>query len=106
MADIIVENLDKTKVTGISQVDQVQDGVNNLLTGQLQQGGIAQPISDMSSKEGMNRVERGGKGEDGSWVPDPVAGAGSKVAGAGESVAGGAKGAGGYLGGFLGGSKK
>jgi hypothetical protein len=102
----LIENLDKTKVTGIEQVNQAQDGVNNLLTSQLQKGGIAAPISDMTSKEGVNRMERGGKDDKGSWVPQPVAGAGNKVSGAGSSVTEGAKEAGRYLGGMLGGNQK
>ena len=35
------ENLDKTKVTGVEQVDTVQDGINNMVAGQLGQGGDA-----------------------------------------------------------------
>merc|ERR1712000_104649 len=52
------ENLDKSKVTGIDQVDKLQDGVNNLAAGQIGQGGLAQPIGDFASKEGATRSER------------------------------------------------
>ncbi|KAJ4332112.1 hypothetical protein N0V95_009742, partial [Ascochyta clinopodiicola] len=62
------QNLDKTKVTGVSQIDNAQDGVNNLVSSQVGQGGIAQPIGDALSKEGINRAERGGKDEHGNPV--------------------------------------
>jgi hypothetical protein len=55
------DSLDKTKVTGIEPVDKAQDGVNNLVTGQLGQGGALQGVGDAFSKEGVNRAERGGK---------------------------------------------
>lgn len=58
---IYIDTLDKTKVTGIEPVDKAQDGVNNLVTGQLGQGGALQGVGDTFSKEGMNRAERGGK---------------------------------------------
>lgn len=59
------QNLDKSKVTGISQVDQLQDGVHGLVAGQVGQGGLAQPLGDAVSKEGINRAERKGKDENG-----------------------------------------
>ncbi|KAF2125766.1 hypothetical protein P153DRAFT_256850, partial [Dothidotthia symphoricarpi CBS 119687] len=59
------QNLDKSKISGISQVDQLQDGVHGLVSGQVGQGGIAQPLGDAMSKEGINRAERGGKDEQG-----------------------------------------
>lgn len=62
------ENLDKTKITGISQVDSLQDGVNGLVSGQVGQGGLAQPLGDHLSKEGINRAERGGKDDKGRSV--------------------------------------
>ncbi|KAF2875512.1 hypothetical protein BDV95DRAFT_562047 [Massariosphaeria phaeospora] len=117
------QQLDKSKVTGISQVDTLQDGVNGLVSGQVGKGGIAQPVGDYISKEGVNRAERGGKDDQGrsldSQAPlggygqgamDGVKNAGGGVAGgvkgAGESVTGGAKSAGGYLGGMWGGGDK
>ncbi|KAF2817530.1 uncharacterized protein BDZ99DRAFT_375153 [Mytilinidion resinicola] len=106
------QELDKSKVTGVEQVDQLQDGVNNLVAGQVGQGGLAQPLGDLASKEGMNRAERGGKDDQGRPIDSqgPLGGYGEaatgQVKGAGEGVVDGAKGAGGYLGGFLGGSKK
>ena len=66
-------------------------------------GGLAQPIGDMVSKEGVNRAERGGKEEDGS----SYAGAfGGYAKSAGGSVWSGAKSAGGYVGGMLGSKKQ
>lgn len=94
--------MDKTKVTGIEQVDTLQDGVNNVVAGQVGQGGLLQPVGDTVSKEGVNRAERGGKDESGSY-----AGAiGSSVSSAGGSVWNGAKSAGGYVGGMFGGKKE
>ncbi|KAI0016755.1 hypothetical protein F4780DRAFT_666284 [Xylariomycetidae sp. FL0641] len=63
------EQLGKTKVTGVEQVDNLQDGVNNVAAGQVGQGGLLQPVGDLLSKEGANRAERGGKGENGSYLP-------------------------------------
>lgn len=103
------EELDKSKVTGVEQIDTLQDGVNGLVAGQVGQGGLLQPVGDAVSKEGINRAERGGKDNDGSYggaaatVTDPVVG--NAKAGA-EGVVGGAKSAGGYLGGMFGGGKK
>lgn len=104
----------------MEQVDTLQDGVNNLVSSQVGQGGILQPVGDLASREGANRAERGGKGEDGSYVPgapgatipvDDVAEGGKAVAGAaaegvkdaGEAAASGVKGAGAFLGSALGG---
>jgi hypothetical protein len=97
-----VDTLDKSKVTGIAQVDTLQDSVNHTVAGQVGQGGLLQPVGDAVSKEGVNRAERGGKDDSGSY-----AGAiGSSVSGAGGSLWSGAKSAGGYVGGMLGGGKK
>ncbi|KAH9873085.1 hypothetical protein J1614_005482 [Plenodomus biglobosus] len=62
------QNLDKAKITNIPQVDNLQDGVHGLVSGQLGQGGVAQPLGDHISKEGINRAERGGKDERGSMA--------------------------------------
>ncbi|RYO05550.1 hypothetical protein AA0119_g3265 [Alternaria tenuissima] len=105
------QNLDKTKVTGVSQVDNLQDGVNGLVGGQVGKGGIAQPLGDAVSKEGINRAERGGKDEQGKPIEGqgPLGGYGQSAAdgvkGGASSVAGGAKSAGGYIGGMFGGGK-
>lgn len=91
----IAEELDKTKITGNKQVDNLQDGVNNLVGGQLGKDGLAQPIGDAFSKEGVNRAERGGKDEDGSYG-GPLGGYGQSAV---DGVTGGAKSVGGLLGG-------
>ncbi|KAL8637186.1 MAG: hypothetical protein Q9228_005516 [Teloschistes exilis] len=112
--------LDKTKITGISQVDKLQDGVNNLVGDQVGKDGLLAPVGNMASKEGINRAERGGKDEQGSYLgpasssPDSVIhnakGAGEGLAGGAQSVGGavsdGAKGAGSYVGGLFGGKKE
>ncbi|KAK5122212.1 hypothetical protein LTR85_004122 [Meristemomyces frigidus] len=111
------DTLDKSKITGVEQVDTLQDGVNNLVGGQVGKGGILQPVGDAFSKEGINRAERGGKDDSGSYgnaAADSVVGgaksvgegASSGAQGVSDTVTGGAKSAGGYLGGMLGGGKK
>jgi hypothetical protein len=94
--------------------------VNSLVGNQLGSNGLLAPIGNMVSKEGVNRAERGGKDDKGTYG-GPVAGysdpvlekgqaAGQGVAGGaqkvGSGVLDGAKGAGGYLGGLVGGGKK
>ena len=61
------DTLDKTKVTGISQVDNLQDGVNSLASGQLGKDGLLAPVGNLASKEGVNRMERGGKDDSGTY---------------------------------------
>lgn len=114
------DTLDKSKITGIQQVDTLQDGVNNLVGGQVGTGGLLQPIGDTFSKEGINRAERGGKDDSGSYggpassVTDPIAsnaksageGVSSGAQGVAGSVTGGAQSAGSYVGGMFGGGKK
>ncbi|KAF1958248.1 hypothetical protein CC80DRAFT_591981 [Byssothecium circinans] len=106
------QELDKTKVTGVDQVDNLQDGVNNLVGGQVGKGGLAQPIGDAFSKEGINRAERGGKDDQGRSIESqgPLGGYGQSavdsVKGAGSGVAGGFKSAGGAVGGMFGGGDK
>lgn len=112
--------LSKTKVTGIDQVDHLQDGVNDLVGGQVGKGGLLQPIGDMAGTQGINRIERQGKDDKGTYggaaagITDPAIQnaqkAGSNVTegakGGASYVTESAKGAGGYLGGFLGGKKE
>lgn len=109
-------------MTGVEPVDKLQDGVNNLVSGQVGKGGVLQPAGDAASKEGVNRAERGGKDDSGSYggavsgggVADPVASsaqtAGESTAGGAQGLAGsawsGAKSVGGSLGGVLGGNAK
>jgi len=104
------ENLGKTKVTGIDQVDKVQDGVNDLVGGQIGKGGLLQPVGDMASKEGVNRAERGGKDDKGNWAPGPASKIANPVAEnakkGGSAVTEGAKGASGYVSNLWGGGKK
>ncbi|KAF2758086.1 hypothetical protein EJ05DRAFT_510917 [Pseudovirgaria hyperparasitica] len=103
--------LDKSKVTGIDQVDKLQDGVNGLVAGQVGKGGLAQPIGDYVSKEGVNRMERGGKDDNGEFTPG---GAGDTyvnqakggVSSGASAVADGAKGVGGIATGWMGGQKE
>lgn len=98
------DQLNKTKVTGVDQVDNLQDGVNNLVGGQVGQGGLAQPLGDYASKEGVNRAERGGKDDKGSY-DGPAGGMTDSVASGASKVTDGAKSAGGYMGSFWGGKK-
>ncbi|SPO07413.1 uncharacterized protein DNG_10107 [Cephalotrichum gorgonifer] len=101
------QTLDKTKVTGVEQVDTLQDGLHNLASGQVGQGGLLEPVGDFASKEGATRSERWGKDEQGNYIPATSAGNGlvSGVVEGGKSVVGGAvsgtKGAGGFLGNAL-----
>ena len=115
-----IDALSKTKVTGIKQVDQIQDDVNNLVGNQLGENGLLAPIGNLAGKEGINRAERGGKDDKGTYggpasgYTDPVIknaqSAGQGMASGAQKVGGGvvdgAKGAGGYLGGVLGGGNK
>lgn len=78
-------NLEKTKVSGLDQIDKLQDGVNDLAAGQVGQGGIAQPIGDAFSKQAINRAERQGKNDKGGYLPDQ----GGVLARGGDSLLGG-----------------
>ncbi|CVK86151.1 hypothetical protein FPRO06_07104 [Fusarium proliferatum] len=110
------QNLDKTKVTGVEQVDTLQDGVHNLAAGQVGQGGLLQPVGDLASKEGVNRAERQGRDENGGYVNKDVPGSGAMnstanaVVGGGQGAAQGlqdvGKGVGNTVGGLLGGKKE
>ncbi|EMD00531.1 hypothetical protein BAUCODRAFT_172695 [Baudoinia panamericana UAMH 10762] len=114
------DSLDKTKVTGIEQVDTLQDGVNNLVGGQVGKGGLLQPVGDVMSTEGINRAERGGKDEKGTYTgpassyTDPVVrnaqsaseGVASGAQSAGNTAWSGVQSAGGAIGGMFGGGKK
>ncbi|KAL2261726.1 hypothetical protein VTK26DRAFT_3494 [Humicola hyalothermophila] len=46
----------------------LQDTGHDLAADQLGQDGAARLVGDLVSREGINRVERGGKGEDGGYV--------------------------------------
>jgi hypothetical protein len=66
------DQLNKTKITGVEQVDTLQDGVHNTVAGQVGQGGLLQPVGDLLSKEGLNRAERRGKDENGGFLPSSL----------------------------------
>lgn len=86
---------------------------------QVGKDGLLAPVGNMASKEGINRAERGGKDEQGSYLgpasstADPVIknakDAGEGLAGGAQSTGGavtdGAKGAGSYVGGLFSGKK-
>lgn len=97
-------------MTGVKQVDKLQDGVNNLVAGQVGQDGLLQPVGDAFSREGINRAERQGKDDSGSYAPGPAGGVVNPLAEGGKKVGGGlvdgGKAAGGYVGGLFGGGKK
>ncbi|GAB7358206.1 hypothetical protein MBLNU230_g0358t1 [Neophaeotheca triangularis] len=95
------DTLDKSKVTGVEQVDTLQDSVNNAVGQQVGKGGVLQPVGDMASKEGINRAERGGKDDSGSYassvpggetVSSGVSSAAGAAQNAGSSVASGISG--------------
>ncbi|KAK1140299.1 hypothetical protein N8T08_010502 [Aspergillus melleus] len=94
------DTLSKSKVSGVKQVDQIQDDVHNLVGNQLGENGLLAPVGNAFSKEGINRAERGGKDENGSYggplggMTDPVV---SGVKGAGQGVASGAQSVGGSI---------
>ncbi|RDW70413.1 hypothetical protein BP5796_08810 [Coleophoma crateriformis] len=103
------DTLNKSKVTGIKQVDQIQDDVHNLVGNQLGENGLLAPVGNMISKEGVNRAERGGKDDKGTYggpasgMTDPMI---KNAKGAGEGLVGGAQSAAGFVGGVFGGGKK
>lgn len=87
--------------------------MNGLVAGQVGQGGLLQPVGDAVSKEGLNRAERGGKDNKGTYggaaasVTDPIVQGGkSGVQGVSGAVTNGAKSAGGYVIGLWGGKKE
>ncbi|CAK7202956.1 hypothetical protein SEUCBS139899_005683 [Sporothrix eucalyptigena] len=101
------DTLSKTKVTGIKQVDTLQDGVHGVVSGQLGQGGLAQPVGDWVSREGVNRAERKGKDDKGEYLPSATPESlrnGAETVGSG--VTSGVKSVGGAVGSLFGGGKK
>lgn len=104
------DTLSKTKITGNKQVDNLQDGVHNLVAGQVGQDGLLQPVGDAFSKEGINRAERGGKDDQGSYAPGPAGAVVNPIAQGGKTVGNGVveggKSVGGMVGGLFGGGKK
>lgn len=104
------DTLGKTKITGNAQIDNLQDGANNLVAGQIGQDGLLAPVGNAFSKEGVNRAERGGKDDDGSYAPGPAGAVVNPVAQGGQKLGGavmeGGKSVGGAVGGLFGGGKK
>ena len=60
--------------------------MHNLVAGQVGQGGLAQPIGDHFSKEGLNRSERQGKDDSGSYTPGPAGSVVNPVVEGGQQV--------------------
>ena len=54
-----LENLKQNPLTDDKNVAAIQGGVADGVGGQLSSGGLLGGVGDMSSKEGVNRVERG-----------------------------------------------
>lgn len=77
LRSFLLDTLSNTKVTGINQVDQLQDDTNNLIGNQLGENGLLKPVGQFVSKEGINRAERNGKDESGSYA-GPASGAWEK----------------------------
>ena len=65
------ETLAQTKLPtgGVPGADALQDGVHNLVAGQVGQDGLGRPVGDVLSREGMNRVERQGRDDKGGFLP-------------------------------------
>ncbi|EXJ57525.1 hypothetical protein A1O7_07873 [Cladophialophora yegresii CBS 114405] len=59
--------LDKTKITGDKNVDAIQDGINEGVTGQFKKGGLLEGVGDLTSKEVISRGERKGKNDKGGY---------------------------------------
>lgn len=57
-----LEQLKGTKITGDKNVNAIQDGVAEGVGGQFSSGGLLGGVGDISSKEGVNRAERGDTG--------------------------------------------
>ncbi|KAJ5893861.1 hypothetical protein N7495_005552 [Penicillium taxi] len=62
------DTLSKTKVTGVDQIDQLQDDIHNVVGNQIGDKGLLAPVGKLVSKEGVNRAERDGKDENGSYT--------------------------------------
>ncbi|KAJ5684586.1 uncharacterized protein N7477_000931 [Penicillium maclennaniae] len=102
------DTLNKTKVTGIDQVDQIQDDVSNTVGNQVGDKGLFAPVGQFASKEGINRAERNGKDENGSHTgpAESYLDTGKKsVSNVGSGLAQGAESAQSYVAEGLGGAK-
>ena len=69
-----LDTLSKSKLTGNEQVDQIQDDASNLIGNQISDKGVLKPVGDSASKEGINRYERNGKDETGSYGGESLQG--------------------------------
>lgn len=56
------EQLKSTKITGDKNIGAIQDGVAEGVGGQFSSGGLLGGVGDATSKEGVNRAERGDTG--------------------------------------------
>lgn len=56
-------------MTGNEHADGLQDSANNLVAGQLGQGGSLRPVGDVASHQVLTRSERKGKDDEGVYVP-------------------------------------
>ncbi|GLI72460.1 hypothetical protein PoHVEF18_000637 [Penicillium ochrochloron] len=55
------------------QVDNIQDDTSNLIGNQVGDKGLLAPVGQFASREGVNRAERSGKDDSGSYM-GPAAG--------------------------------
>ena len=62
---LLAGEMDKTKITGDKNVDAIQDGVNQGVTGQFSKGGALEGVGNLTSKEVFTRSERQGKNDKG-----------------------------------------
>ena len=62
-----IGELDKTKITGNKSIDSIQEGVNEGVSGQFKKGGLLEGVGNLTSKEVINRGERGGKNDTGGY---------------------------------------
>ncbi|KAF2860793.1 hypothetical protein K470DRAFT_207202, partial [Piedraia hortae CBS 480.64] len=92
--------------TGVQPIDKATSSVGDLVGGQMGKGGAFENVGDAVGEEGVNRMERGGKGDDGSYLGSMGSGVASGVDSVGSGVANTVKGAGGYVGGLMGGGKE
>lgn len=51
-----------TKITGDKNINKIQDGVAEGVGGQFSDGGLLGGVGNTTSKEGVNRAERGDTG--------------------------------------------
>ncbi|KAI1823335.1 hypothetical protein F4861DRAFT_335201 [Xylaria intraflava] len=54
------DQLDKTKITNIPEADKIQDKANDLAASQVGQGGLLEPVGDLTS-DSMKRAEHDNK---------------------------------------------